>query len=558
MARFFLMVVSVLLWSSSATAVNLETLVMPGKVISGHAKYEEQCDKCHEAFSKKSQRRLCLECHKEIAADISKQTGLHGRDSDIRKVECKQCHSDHLGRDADIVQFNKDLFDHDRADFKLRDAHARQPCAACHKVDQPYRKTPSACYDCHKKQDVHEGKFDKDCSKCHGVDVWKKQKFDHSKTKYPLTGKHAEVNCGLCHPGNQYKGISQLCVDCHRLNDVHANKYGAKCQECHSTKGWKGYNFDHDVKTKFKLLFKHKDAKCDTCHKSDYEKKLKTTCISCHKEQDTHKGVLGEKCGDCHDENVWRKHTFDHKRFSNTQCIDCHKHDDVHKGRYDKKCESCHKTDEWKKGGFDHTKKTKFPLLGKHKDVKCSSCHQGDASKERDKRECHLCHAVDDVHQGKLGKKCESCHRESGWRKEVKFDHDLSQFPLVGLHATAPCEACHVQSTYKDTKRDCLACHKSDDEHKARLGPRCEQCHNPNSWKFWQFDHNKQSDFKLKGKHEGLVCEACHRTEVKEKIKLAKDCASCHRGDDVHNGNFGRQCDRCHNDRDFREISLKQ
>jgi hypothetical protein len=547
-----------LLWLGAAHAASWETLVMPGKLIQGHAKYEEQCDKCHESFSKKSQRRLCLDCHKEIAADVRNKHGLHGLVKEIQTTECKQCHSDHLGRNADVVQFNRDQFDHDKTDYPLKGAHIKTACGACHVADKPYRKTQSTCYQCHRKQDVHKEKFGKKCEDCHSEERWNKTRFDHDKTDYKLTGKHREVSCNLCHLNGKYKDTPKLCIDCHRLNDVHRGKYGTKCQECHSTRGWKSSQFDHDKKTKFPLKGKHKDTRCDSCHRSnDFKKKLKMECDSCHKRQDIHKGVLGARCQDCHAEVAWKKHTFSHKKFPRTACIDCHKHDDEHKGRYGDKCDNCHKVESWGKAKFDHSK-TKYPLKGKHRDVSCTLCHQGDASKEKDKTECYMCHRLDDVHRGKQGDKCQQCHSEAGWRERVVFDHDLSRFPLIGMHAAVPCEDCHISSVYKETKRDCNSCHNTDDEHKGRLGERCGLCHNPNSWKFWQFNHDKDTKFALKDAHKEITCESCHKAVVKDDLKLATECYACHRADDVHSGNFGRQCDRCHNQKKFDQITLRR
>ena len=62
-----------------AAAQNLlEKLVIPGPVIQGHAKVEQECGKCHEPFSRQSQTRLCLDCHKETAADRKARKGFHG------------------------------------------------------------------------------------------------------------------------------------------------------------------------------------------------------------------------------------------------------------------------------------------------------------------------------------------------------------------------------------------------------------------------------------------------------------------------------------------------
>lgn len=556
-ALLFMIVLLSALLPPAVEAVNIETLVMPGKVIQGHAKYEEQCGKCHESFSKESQRRLCLECHDEEAADLKKKEGLHGRDPLIQEGECKRCHTDHIGRDADIVQFNPDLFDHKRSDYPLRGAHAQLLCSACHKPQQPYRKAPGRCFDCHERSDVHKGSLGKDCAKCHDEKRWRDTEFDHNKTSYPLTGKHQEVSCILCHPGNRYKGVPSKCDGCHRLNDVHGGKYGEKCQECHSTKGWEKGGYDHDKLTKFPLRGRHKEAPCDSCHKQDYKKKLELECSACHRKQDKHNGVLGKKCESCHGEERWQDHVFKHEKFKETRCYDCHKADDGHKGRYGEKCQECHETKQWDKSLFSHTQKTRFPLLGKHKDAACLTCHKGEAKNEHGKLKCYDCHQLDDVHGGREGKDCQRCHNPLGWREKIRFDHDMSRFPLIGLHTVVPCEECHLTTNYRETERRCIKCHEQDDDHKGHMGERCEVCHNPNSWRFWQFDHNR-TEFKLKGRHKKISCEACHKSQVERDLKIPLECYTCHRADDIHNGRFGHQCSRCHNENSFKEITLER
>ena len=58
-------------------------------------------------------------------------------------------------------------------------------------------------------------------------------------------------------------------------------------------------------------------------------------------------------------------------------CSDCHR--DPHKGEFKQGCESCHTTSRGRNRAlpttFDHSK-TSFPLLGKHLEVPCVSCHQ--------------------------------------------------------------------------------------------------------------------------------------------------------------------------------------
>ncbi|MEH6910590.1 MAG: hypothetical protein V7459_08375, partial [Oceanicoccus sp.] len=93
----------------------------------------------------------------------------------------------------------------------------------------------------------------------------------------------------------------------------------------------------------------------------------------------------------------------------------------------------------------------------------------------------------------------------------------------------------------------CSACHQNDDSHKGSLGDDCSQCHTPNDWTLWLFNHNQQSDFMLEGSHQDLQCQLCHN----DQQPLNKQCSSCHREDDVHRGSFGRQCQHCHNETSF-------
>ena len=100
------------------------------------------------------------------------------------------------------------------------------------------------CVTCH--QDQHKGRLGENCLQCHTYNDWKTVsvgKFDHSKTRYPLTGPHAQVTCEKCHtPGPdskpRYTGIAfGKCSDCH--SDPHRGSFAQGCQACHNTSGWK-------------------------------------------------------------------------------------------------------------------------------------------------------------------------------------------------------------------------------------------------------------------------------------------------------------------------------
>ena len=561
----------VLSFSIQAHADSANDLLMPGQVIQGHIKYESECSNCHKPYDKSAQSGLCKECHKEIGKDIVEKHGFHG----LMKEEkpCKECHTEHKGRDARISKLNTVNFDHSITGFELKGAHLNSKvlCKDCHSPQKKYRQAPTKCIGCHEKADKHKGSLGPECQNCHVEKDWKTIKFDHSKTKFPLLGKHSDVKCKDCHSNDKFKETPLLCNDCHKKDDKHKGHFGPKCETCHNEKSWKEIIFDHDKKTKYPLLGKHRDTKCVSCHKGDlYKEKLKTSCISCHQKDDKHKGKFGPKCESCHVERGWKEIPFDHDKKTKfpllgkhhdikctdchkgdiykdklqMDCLSCHKKDDKHKGNFGPKCETCHNEKSWKEIVFDHDKKTKYPLLGKHRDAKCVACHKGDLYKDKLKSDCFSCHEKDDKHKGEEGKKCGSCHHEGSWKK-VEFDHRISRFQLTGQHILAECKKCHLTVVFKEAKSDCWSCHEKQDVHKRTLGTGCETCHNTRDWKSWDFDHDKTS-FKLDGKHKKLKCIDCHNSPVRTKVVLAASCVGCHEKDDKHDGAFGPQCDHCH------------
>jgi len=558
-------------------------LLMPGDVIKGHIKEEEACEKCHKKFDKAAQAGLCMDCHKDVGKDVKEKLGYHGTLHDD-ETDCKDCHTEHKGRNVKIANFDHKKFDHTKTDFTLKGGHQKEKvkCSDCHQEKKRFREAPSYCNDCHKKDDKHKGGLGTDCIKCHVEKDWKTARFDHDKTKFKLLYKHVDVKCNKCHIDNKFKDTPMLCISCHKKDDKHKKNFGQKCESCHIEKGWKSILFNHDLITKYPLNGKHSKVKCISCHKGDlYKDKLKTNCYSCHQKDDKHKQKFGEKCESCHVENDWKKIPFDHTKDTKyplegkhsdvkcvschkgdlykdklkTNCFSCHEKDDKHKQKFGDKCESCHVVKDWKKIPFDHAKDTKYPLLGKHKDVKCVTCHKGDLYKDKLKDECFSCHEKDDKHKGQEGKKCESCHSEKDWKKTTFSHNTMSKFLLLGRHALVNCKKCHDTVTFKDAKQDCWSCHKKDDVHKRKFGMLCQSCHNTRNWKAWDFDHNK-THFKLDGPHAKIGCYKCHDKSMNEKVVQSVTCGSCHDRDDVHNGSYGDQCQRCHTGSKWKDVKM--
>jgi hypothetical protein len=480
-------------FSAEDASAQIETLVMPGDVIEGHAEYETECSNCHLAFKRADQRALCLDCHEDVATDVEAGRGYHGRDLQAQDLDCAECHTDHEGRDADIVQLDESAFDHDFTDFRLAGKHEEAECDACHEPGTKHR----------------EG--------CHSPVGWTEVEFDHDITDFPLVGKHRENACISCHVERQFHDMPKNCYSCHAENDAHEGRSGQQCETCHSPTGWTDTKFDHGRDTRFALSGSHAKSECEDCHSEDpFADDLDVACVSCHLENDNHEGHFGETC------------------------------------------ETCHVPEEWAAVRFDHATDAGRALNGAHAEAECTACHVEPVFEVKLASNCLSCHDDDDAHAGTQGEQCFDCHNELAWAENVFFDHGLAQFPRLGKHADAECDACHETHVFEDAPTECRACHAEVDPHAGRFPDDCGLCHNPVEWLQWQFDHDTQSDFELTGAHRDVPCQTCHRRPIAAQMRLGSRCADCHRTDDVHDGEFGFDCGRCHSADSFSEVRSVQ
>ena len=135
----------------------------------------------------------CSSCH----ADVHRKTV---------SSECTSCHTT-----AKWIPAAR--FDHDSTDYPLTGRHRDARCASCHvprrepaprsegTLDPVFRPLAAQeCSSCH--QDVHGGRLGARCSSCHvtaGFGELRPGSFDHTRTRYPLEGRHGRVACEACH-----------------------------------------------------------------------------------------------------------------------------------------------------------------------------------------------------------------------------------------------------------------------------------------------------------------------------------------------------------------------
>jgi hypothetical protein len=517
-------------------------------------KVEFQCKDCHQDFTR-VKNPVCSDCHTLLdRRAMASHEAAFG-------VECRNCHD---GIDTYGAAFN-----HSAQTFPIKGKHAQIQCEDCHLNQdtlEAVRATPMDCASCHLKDDAHDGGLGTDCASCHTSDAWKPTTFDHNtRTKFPLLGKHVEVKCDTCHLNHDYKGTSSDCKSCHTKDDAHKGGL-PECATCHDPKGWKPANFDHNINTKFELVGKHLEAKCDTCHVTGVFQGTPTDCVSCHKEDDFHKGQYGTDCGLCHSPAAWKPSTFDHNtgtkfplqgkhigvdclschqdaKFKGTpmNCAACHSKEDPHQGKLGSACDSCHTVNGWKPSTFDHSRSS-FKLTGKHISAECGSCHK-DLLFIGTPQSCAGCHSGQDPHKGALGADCSRCHTTDAWKPST-FNHNQAAFLLTGKHISVNCNACHADMTFKGTPGTCYACHQKNDAHNGSMGTECSTCHSTTAWKPSTFNHNS-SGFPLTGAHSSLACSRCHSGGNFSGVSTA--CAACHAEPAIHVGVFGTNCAGCHN-----------
>jgi hypothetical protein len=163
-----------------------------------------------------------------------------------------------------------------------------------------------------------------DCVDCHSTGGWdlgtgKGQGFDHSRTGFPLGGRHAQTPCVGCHaPG---KRTSRECVACHE--DTHEHRLGRDCDGCHDARSWArtGARAQHEL-TRLPLTGMHALAECTECHRRAASRQWSTPpadCFGCHandyRRKDIHPLHIGSAkpvrapfprdCAQCHRAIGW-------------------------------------------------------------------------------------------------------------------------------------------------------------------------------------------------------------------------------------------------------------
>jgi len=302
-------------------------------------------------------------------------------------------------------------------------------------------------------------------------------------------------------------------------------KLDVPCLDCHTTSSWEmaaDAKFTHES-TGFPLEGQHRFLECRSCHRDLVFAAEGQSCLSCH--TDIHNSELGTECMSCHTTTTWAVPDMRRKH-----------------------------------------QQTRFPLVGRHLDAECESCHENATARRfaSTSTECISCHRADftatmepsHVEAG-FPVDCANCHRVTASVWNGSFDHSLTAFPLTGAHRALICSECHENNSFRRLPTDCFSCH--DGDFSVTVSPahatlnfshECLACHTTAAWQPATFDHN-QTAFALTGKHTATPCADCHKDG---NYQLAfTDCYACHQPDyagvvdpDHVTPNFGHDCTPCH------------
>ncbi len=348
-----------------------------------------QCAACHaERF--KGTPRDCVGCHLQAYNAAKNPNHL----ASGFPTQCAACHRETSWRPATFT-------DHSKTRFPLTGAHERVDCARCH-VGGKFTGTTTDCYGCHRpsyeatqRPNHPAAGFRTQCATCHGTGAWQPASFDHSRTRFALTGAHQRVACTPCHRGGRFRGTPSDCYSCHEAdyrrttNPNHvARGFPTQCASCHNTTAFRsaaGANLgparlplggadrpdpgkarllpegvdrsvhgqarfsrggpdrpDH-ARTRFPLTGAHLRVDCARCHLGGRYPGTPTDCRACHQRQyqsttnpnHAAAGFLAD-CASCHTTRAWTPATFDHDgRFFPI-------HSGNHRAVWQGRCATCH------------------------------------------------------------------------------------------------------------------------------------------------------------------------------------------------------------------------
>ena len=409
------------------------------------------CAACHVGGRYQGTPAACVGCH---LPDYQKATNPNHAALGLSQT-CQMCHTTAAWQPAN--------FNHDSVGFPLTGGHAKLQCDQCH-TNGNFNLSSTACVGCHLKD--YQGTTNpnhiasgipQQCQVCHTTVGWSPATYDHAKSGWPLTGAHAQVQCGQCHVNGNYNITNTACATCHlkdyqgTTNPNHASAgFPQQCEVCHNTSNWNNATFNHAA-TGWPLTGAHANVQCAQCHANGNYNLTSTPCVSCHLK--------------------------DFQATTNPNHVAT---------GLPQQCDVCHSTAAWTPATFNHNN-TSFPLTGAHTTVACANCHVNNNYTSLP-TDCYGCHRTD--YQGTTNPNhvsagfptsCATCHTTTTWLNAT-FNH--TYFPMNHGGANGVCATCHTNPNDYSVFQ-CTNCHaktNTDNNHRGVGGyvynsVNCYNCH---------------------------------------------------------------------------------
>jgi hypothetical protein len=239
--------------------------------------------------------------------------------------------------------------------------------------------------------------MDTRCEACHSASAWTPVTFDHSRTGFPLEGRHLFASCRGCHGSSITfrEPVPTNCAACHR--DVHTGEFGNRCASCHDARDWTSrFGPDAHRRTNFPLTGRHAAIPCEECHLDQRDRsftRAAVDCLACHQ--------------------------LDYLRTVGTAV-------DHARAGFGTDCKSCHFPDRFKGGRFPAHERCFQIANGPHARIACLNCHTSLAAviatgtcstNTADCVRCHLCTPTTQQHANPpviafqcKDRKCYECH----------------------------------------------------------------------------------------------------------------------------------------------------
>ena len=350
--------------------------------------------------------------------------------------------------------------------------------------------------------------------------------LDHSKTRFPLSGRHQKVACESCHPAGAgtriWKGVPLDCHGCHGDRSNHKGALGVQCQLCHDVSGWKSVRHPA-AQHQLALVGKH-SLRCASCHAAGAHLTAAATCAACHVQPH---GGTSSPCKTCHVVDNWKtvafkQHTYDPEllpgKHRTATCLGCH---------------------------------PAFHFKGTTQSLRCETCHRKDQPHE-DLGACRRCHSplawnnITPVAPGehqpaeKVAPDSRSTERSSSFRVTAKFNHGAHAQTVSARGLKPTCAPCHggggINFQNRPAMQVCEGCHDGKKAFDA-LGTQCYRCHAtppgallaalPPAPKTFQHGAHAKRDVKIDD------CTSCHGvglalTQVQAGSDQHRPCQGCH------------------------------